>query len=182
MADSLEEALHLRRENIGRYCLGERHGVRPDGFDFGNSPAEIADRRFDGETLIQTTSNGTRGILNAAGATRIYAASFTTAKATAEVIMRAAPGPVTIVAMGDGDRHRADEDEICALYIRSLLLGLSPDAEIAAAAIRSMSLRIDGEKLSNADIDACLSVIPVPFALRAETRGGLSVLTAETAV
>lgn len=179
MADSLDAAIELRRQGAGRYCIGERRGARPEGFDFGNSPAEIADHRFDGETLIQTTTNGTRGILAAAAAERIYAASFITARATAAAIRRDAPRPVTLVAMGDGDRQRTDEDEITALYIRSLLLGLEPDAAPVAAAIRSMCLRIDGEKLSAADVDACLSATPTPFALRIGARDGLTVLTAE---
>ena len=44
---------------------GERHNVRIDGFDFGNSPRELVDAET-GETLVLTTTNGTRALLAAA--------------------------------------------------------------------------------------------------------------------
>ena len=65
MVDDLDTALSLRQQGVGRICMGERQGIKPAGFDFGNSPAEISGVRFDGETLIQTTTNGTRGIVAA---------------------------------------------------------------------------------------------------------------------
>ncbi|MAL78410.1 MAG: 2-phosphosulfolactate phosphatase [Sneathiella sp.] len=179
MADSLEMAMDLRRQNVGRYCLGERGGVRPEGFDFGNSPVDILNRRFDGDTLIQTTSNGTRGILAAKSAKRIYAASLVTAAATAEAVRRAADRPVTLVAMGDLDRFRTDEDEICALYLRSLLFGLTPDAAAVAHAIRTMSRHTDGRRMSAADVDCCLDINRIPFAVRVNEQEGAWVAVAE---
>lgn len=38
-----EEALALRAAGLGELCMGEVGGVRPPGFDFGNSPFEPAD-------------------------------------------------------------------------------------------------------------------------------------------
>ena len=45
---------------------GERANVRPEGFDFGNSPREYADVDGAGRTLVLTTTNGTRLLLAAA--------------------------------------------------------------------------------------------------------------------
>ena len=39
---SPEEALELRRQGLGQFCMGEVGGIRPDGFDFGNSPYELS--------------------------------------------------------------------------------------------------------------------------------------------
>ena len=86
MVDDLAKALELRDQGTGHYCIGERHGIKPANFDYGNSPAELLDVRFDGKTLIQTTSNGTRGIVAASAAKRIYAGSFVTAEATIQAI------------------------------------------------------------------------------------------------
>ena len=53
------------RERAPRVVLGgEREGVRIDGFDLGNSPAEYEVPQ--GSTLVLTTTNGTRAILQAA--------------------------------------------------------------------------------------------------------------------
>jgi 2-phosphosulfolactate phosphatase len=45
---------------------GERQNVRIEGFDFGNSPREFVDVEPN-ETLVLTTTNGTRALLAAAG-------------------------------------------------------------------------------------------------------------------
>jgi len=38
---TLEEAYELKRQNSDYVLMGERGGVRPEGFDYGNSPTEI---------------------------------------------------------------------------------------------------------------------------------------------
>src|SRR5258708_38763717 len=61
MVDSLDKALALRSSGIGDYCIGERDSIKPPGFDFGNSPAELGRAEVARKTPIQTTSNGTAG-------------------------------------------------------------------------------------------------------------------------
>ena len=46
MVRTVEDALALREAGIGQICMGEVRGRAPDGFDFGNSPFEISERRF----------------------------------------------------------------------------------------------------------------------------------------
>ena len=88
-----------------------------------------------GKTLIQTTSNGTAGINAAHGADRIYAGALVTVEATVRAILRLAPAVVTLVAIGRSHGTiRADEDELCALYLRARLEGRQPDV----AAIRTL--------------------------------------------
>ena len=63
----LDEARELAAKVAGSVVLaGERQCVKPEGFDLGNSP-----REFEGEpraeTLVLTTTNGTRAIVTAAG-------------------------------------------------------------------------------------------------------------------
>src|SRR6267142_1533592 len=82
MVDSLDKALALRSSGVGDYRIGERESVKPPGFDFGNSPAELGRAEVAGKTLIQTTTNGTAGINAARGADRIYAGALVAAEAT----------------------------------------------------------------------------------------------------
>lgn len=181
MVGELDEALALRARGVGRYCLGERRGVRPEGFDFGNSPAEIAALRFDGETLIQTTSNGTRGILAAGRASPIYAGSLVTAEATVRALQAHRAGDVTLVAMGENDWVRTEEDDLCALYLRARLLGRAPDRAALKALVETMSSRSDTATLSREDMDACLAIDTIDFAVRVDRRDGLHVAVAERA-
>jgi 2-phosphosulfolactate phosphatase len=60
----IEEARRLRAETEGSLVGGERDAVRIDGFDVGASPREFLEPRAD--TLILSTTNGTRTILRAA--------------------------------------------------------------------------------------------------------------------
>ncbi len=122
------EALALRDKGVGTLCVGEVDGIRPAGFDFGNSPHEMAGTSLEGKAIIQSTRAGTVGVSAAVGATTVYAASFVVAKATAQAIRRDAPPLVTIVAMGWNARVRTDEDELCAMYLRNLIEGREPNA------------------------------------------------------
>lgn len=54
-----EEALKLNDE-IGGVVAGERNGKQIEGFDIGNSPCAIRDLQSSKDTLILTTTNGTR--------------------------------------------------------------------------------------------------------------------------
>ena len=54
-----EEAFELKKE-INGIIAGERSGKRVEGFDVGNSPKDVENYDTDIETLILTTSNGTR--------------------------------------------------------------------------------------------------------------------------
>src|SRR5262249_35088966 len=143
MVDDVATALSLRDQGVGARCLGERGGIQLEGFDFGNSPDAIRHLSFAGETLIQTTSNGTRGIAAARKASAVYAASLVNAAATVRALVESGIGEITLVPAGSG-ANRTDEDEICALYLRALLRGRNPDREAVARAIESLSPQKDG--------------------------------------
>lgn len=125
---SPQEALDLRRQGKGQLCMGEVGGIRPEGFDFGNSPYELSQvDSLAGQTLIQSTQAGTVGVSAAAQADTIYLGSFVMASAIVKAVHAANPPLVNIVAMGVKTEHRSDEDEQCALYLRNRLQGRYPD-------------------------------------------------------
>ena len=180
----VEEALELRRRGVGDMCMGEVGGMRPEGFDFGNSPFELSQADVQGKTLIQSTRAGTVGVAAAQNADSIYAGSLVTAEATAQAILRCSPDLVSIVAMGVEGVARADEDEQCALYIRNLLQGRRPGRD----AVRELILVGEESQkygdparphFSPRDKETALQIDTVPFAIQVSRENGLMIARPE---
>lgn len=134
---SVEEALALKREHPEYVAFGERGGAQVAGFDFGNSPAQVAGLDLAGRTCIHTTSAGTQGIVNATHATQIVTASLVNAQAVARYVRSQAPERVSIVAMGNAGVRTAEEDVLCARYIKACLEGEPFDVQAQANALRT---------------------------------------------
>jgi 2-phosphosulfolactate phosphatase len=123
---SLEEAFRLRELHPDWVLMGERGGKKVPDFDYGNSPYEVSAIDFTGRTVVQTTSAGTQGIVNARCADEIMLGSFVMADAIVEYIKRKDPETVSLVAMGWGGQVKSPEDESLAEYIEKRLNGLEP--------------------------------------------------------
>jgi 2-phosphosulfolactate phosphatase len=83
--DSLESASSAARAFDGpRVLAGERNVLRPDGFDAGNSPPEVA-ALAPGRTVFMSTTNGTRAIVASASAADVLVAALVNASAAARV-------------------------------------------------------------------------------------------------
>ena len=119
----IDTALALRKELTGAVLVGERYGKKLPGFDFGNSPTEIREADLTGKVVVQTTHAGTQGVANAHHAEEIVTGSFVNARATANYIRSQAPELVTLVRMGLNAEIPSDEDNLCADYLESLLIG-----------------------------------------------------------
>ena len=117
----LDAAYAYGAEHPGTILIGERGGHICPGFDYGNSPSQVADVDFTGKTVVHTTSAGTQGIANAVQATEILAGSLVNAKAIAEYIRKKSPEEVSLACMGLEGREQTREDTLCAEYIKSLL-------------------------------------------------------------
>jgi 2-phosphosulfolactate phosphatase len=84
----------------GRVLLGgERGGAALPGFDLGNSPREYTARLCRGNTLVLTTTNGTRALVRAAEAARVLVAAFVNYSAVCEQLRQDAR-PVHIICAG----------------------------------------------------------------------------------
>lgn len=84
----------------GRVLLGGERGGEPlPGFDLGNSPAAYTAKLCRGNTLVLTTTNGTRALLRAAAAARVLVAGFVNYSAVCEQLRQDAR-PVHIVCAG----------------------------------------------------------------------------------
>jgi len=121
---SVEDAFALHKELPDSVLIGERHGKKCEGFDFGNSPSTVLPELVKGKNILHTTSAGTQGIVNATKATEIITGSLVNAKAVAEYIKKKNPETVSLVCMGNAGVRPAAEDELCAEYIKSLVEGV----------------------------------------------------------
>lgn len=126
----IDEATALGKVEHG-ILAGERKCVRIPGFDRGNSPREFLDG--NGETVILTTTNGTRALVAAAASCELVLAG---SLLNLEAVVRAAReagGDVAIVCAGVLGELALD-DVYTAGRIAELLGGELTDG--AAAAIR----------------------------------------------
>jgi 2-phosphosulfolactate phosphatase len=110
----VEEARALAGSmRAGRVLLGgERGGVPLEGFDLGNSPREYTAKMCRGNTLVLTTTNGTRALCRAAEADRTLVAGFVNYSAVCEQL-RAEARPVHILCAGC-EGHITLEDTLLA--------------------------------------------------------------------
>jgi 2-phosphosulfolactate phosphatase len=120
---------------------GERGGAKIEGFDTGNSPVEI--KNFKGESLVLTTSNGTR-ILEGIRAKALIG-SFVNAKAVAKAASEMADDHIEIVMAGVNGRF-AIEDFLGAGEIISNLT----DYEIDEMALSACMASRDEEMVTKA--------------------------------
>ncbi|HET7044333.1 MAG TPA: 2-phosphosulfolactate phosphatase [Gaiellaceae bacterium] len=127
----IEEARALAAGQPDARLAGERKTVRIDGFDYGNSPAEIAASE-PAETLVLTTTNGTRLLLAAAArCERVLVGSLLNLSAVAAAVR----GADEVVIMCAGVRgEMAIDDAYCAGRIAEAIGGDHHDS--AAAAVR----------------------------------------------
>ncbi len=138
----IEEARALKAWLPGSLVGGERNAVRIPGFDIGASPREFLEARA--ETLILSTTNGTRAILAAAGACEVVLlGSLLNLEAVAAAAMRRGED-VTVSCAGFKGGFALD-DAYCAGRIVQLLPGERSDAASAAELIaRSFSSSSEG--------------------------------------
>ncbi|MBM4071266.1 MAG: 2-phosphosulfolactate phosphatase [Planctomycetes bacterium] len=98
---------------VGRVILaGERNGTALPGFDLGTSPRAFTGALCRGNTLVFTTTNGTRALHRAVEAERVLIAAFLNYSAVCEQL-RQDPRPIHILCAGC-DCEPALEDTLLA--------------------------------------------------------------------
>jgi 2-phosphosulfolactate phosphatase len=120
---AIEDALALRERHRDWLLAGERHARQLPGFDFGNSPTQIAAADLRGRTLVHTTHAGTQGLTNALGADEVLTGSLVNAGALVRHALARDPAVVSIVRMGHEARERCAEDDLCAELLVARLAG-----------------------------------------------------------
>lgn len=127
----------------GTVLAGERECVRPEGLAMGNSPREFAEGGPRGETLVLSTTNGTRAVVAAAArADTVLVGSLANLTACAAVAARAARqarGDVLVQCAGVSGEFAIDDAYTAGHYVSELRVWLAEwepsDAAQAAEAI-----------------------------------------------
>jgi len=122
----IAEAVALRRERPDVKLAGERDGVRisaaltgGDDFDFGNSPREFTPARVQDQTIVSTTTNGTRALRACARAKTVLAASFLNLAATAAALR--GEKHLVLVCAGTGENAAMEDVLAAGALVESLL-------------------------------------------------------------
>jgi 2-phosphosulfolactate phosphatase len=173
----VQTAYRLRGENPDYLLAGERNNMKPDGFDFGNSPYLIRDCDFTGKTIVHATSAGTKGVVHATAADEILTGSFVNADAVIRYIKWKNPSEISLVCMGYSAACPVEEDNLCAEFIQNALENRSSDFPEMVKTIRHTSgRRFFAEDMQkhcpSEDFNLCLDLNRFQFVLKAEKSSG----------
>jgi 2-phosphosulfolactate phosphatase len=126
----IEDALALREQISDSLVGGERKAVQVEGFDVGASPREFLEPRAD--TLILSTTNGTRAILETAErCEEVVLGSIL----NLEAVARASAARDAVIVCAGFQGAFALDDAYCAGRIVQLVDGERTDAAIASELI-----------------------------------------------
>jgi 2-phosphosulfolactate phosphatase len=176
LVSTVEEAVALKSQIANAKAMGEVGGLRPAGFDFGNSPTYIDEADLSGITMIHRTSAGTQGVVRSQAAEVLLAASFVVAGATARYISNLDTSEVTFVITGK-TYNGGEEDIACARYLEELLQGKQPDTKPFLQRVfesRDAFPHLDPNQreFPLSDLEYCTQVDKFDFALPIVREGG----------
>jgi len=113
------DALTLKKQLPEALLFGERGGLPPAGFDYGNSPREVG--HAAGHTVVFTTTTGSTRLVDAFGAAALYMGTTTNATAVAKAAACHGTDVVLVPAGLAGDpAFDAQEDWVAAAAIAML--------------------------------------------------------------
>jgi 2-phosphosulfolactate phosphatase len=138
LTSDLETALAFKADGV--VLAGERRGLKPEGFDLGNSPFEVLEQRFDGKTIVMTTTNGTLAAANACETGKnVILACLRNAHAAARRAKEVSSEEIAILCAGGGGRVGLD-DVYTAGVLCEYLLAMT-DAQLDDGAQIALTVR-----------------------------------------
>jgi 2-phosphosulfolactate phosphatase len=179
--NTVESAVKISGNLFGDVILlgGERNGKMIEGFHLGNSPAEYAEERVRGKSIIFSSTNGSQAMVKARYAREMLVCAFVNLSAVA-TFLREAGRDCLIVCAGSGGMFSL-EDAVCAGGLIQkisedprLTLGLSDAAQAALtlhktlgrSILRMLKATEHGRYLTEIgfenDLAACAAVDSVP--------------------
>ena len=115
---TLDEAIEYRDK--GYHVAAERKGKVVSGFDYGNSPFTYMNDTLEGETLVLTTTNGTKAINAAKNVEHLIIGSLINLDAVCNYLIKLNKN---VLLLGSGWQNKfCLEDSICAGAIAEQLL------------------------------------------------------------
>jgi 2-phosphosulfolactate phosphatase len=152
LVSTTDEALAVKRARPDVLMMGEVGGRIIPGFDFGNSPWDLAQSgdRLRGRTLVQRTGSGTQGVVSARNSDAVYLGSLPVASATCRHLTNIGAETVTLLAMGSPSGDDGPEDLACRAFMADVLAGRPTDQ---AATIRQVRESIGGRRALDPNVE-----------------------------
>jgi 2-phosphosulfolactate phosphatase len=118
--EAMTRARQFERSEV--VLAGERRMLAIPGFDIGNSPLEFSSAAVNGRTVVITTANGTRALLDLQGAAEVVVASYVNHSVVAAMLRAAARSTDISIVCAGTEGHFSLEDAACAgRYVRSII-------------------------------------------------------------
>jgi len=138
---TVRKAKQMKKRNPEYVLAGERKGLKPKGFELGNSPSEFTRRKIHGRSIILTTTDGTKAFEIAKKSARpVLVGGFLNAEAVGKKLYELAYRNncgVSLIACGRKGKLSI-EDFVCTGRILETMpvegLTLSDSALVAIAA------------------------------------------------
>ena len=167
-----------RAAEEGRLLFGEIHGLKPEGFDYGNSPLEAAAAPVAGRGAVLFTTNGTAALCSVSGSGTVTTGALANVSAVSH--HAASFERVVVVCAGNerGQRFSLEDFAAAGAICRAirdldpgrhagdaanLAMGLNTTAAIEgsehAAIIRSLGFGADIEFTCQADSSLAVPVV-----------------------
>lgn len=171
-AETLDRARALAAER-GGLLIGEQQDVPVEDFDLGNSPSLLEGLDLAGKTLVHSTNAGIPGLFACVDADEVITGSFVNAGAVVRYIRERNPEQVTLVAIGTGGDMRAQEDMMCAMFIKNEL----EDYPNSFDTLRGFLATVDSAEMffdeartdaPERDFELCMDLDRYNFVLRGE--------------
>ena len=123
---------------------GERNAMKIEGFHLGNSPLEYQRKNIAGQTIILSTTNGTRALKQSITAGETIAASFVNITAVANYLANKSNN-IVIICSGTAGKFSLD-DALCAGMLISLI---SDRCQVKTDDLGSLVLQFYGSETGN---------------------------------
>lgn len=130
LTPSLRSARAAGKE--GWLLLGERAGLPPEGFNYGNSPTELSTIDVSGQQAVMVSENAPRWMSRLASAKQVLLGSLFNATSAAKAAGELATTRVDLVCAGFEAEPDLD-DALAAGILGGLLFEALPDAELSGA-------------------------------------------------
>ena len=124
VAGTLDEAYSLKKAFPKKLLCGEKDGLKPDGFDHGNSPLEFSTMDLSGQHAILKTTNGTVAFLKAAGSPAVFSLAALNFRHTMEDVLDNAlknKRDILFLCSGEMGKIAYDDAYIAGLAVKYLL-------------------------------------------------------------
>jgi 2-phosphosulfolactate phosphatase len=139
---TLEEAQALASQIPDRVLIGEVSSLKPEGFDFDNSPLALHQaERLSEKPLIMRTTNGTKllKLFQGSGIAQVYIGSFLNLEALSNALLTQNTY-ILICCAGDSGQFSLEDAGFAGALIQSLQANQEHPFELTDAALAALSI------------------------------------------